>query len=168
MTDGSGPALGARRRHLSEWIRTAAPALGADSARASTRSPAGPRHGHAGLCSPQQPGPSQRARRRLAGVLLRPRQEMERGIMGGFADAGLGLRAGTRTQGHGLGDSDRAGKEKLPATGPGGLLRGCQRPLSRVPRRRIPWVRARRSAARGRPAARVRQAATPPRRRGAR
>ena len=46
------------------------------------------------------------------GVLLRPRQEMERGIVGGFADTGLGLRAGTRTQGHGSGDSDRAGKEK--------------------------------------------------------
>jgi len=30
VTDGSGPALGARRRPLSEWIRTAAPALGAD------------------------------------------------------------------------------------------------------------------------------------------
>ena len=65
---------------------------------------------------------------------FRPRQKMQRGIM-------AWLRAGTRTQGHGLGDSDRAGKEKLPATGPGGLLRGCQRPLSRVPRRRIPWVR---------------------------
>jgi hypothetical protein len=35
-------------------------------------------------------------------VLLRPRQEMERGIVGGFADTGLGL---TRTQRHGSGDS---------------------------------------------------------------
>ena len=45
-------------------------------------------------------------------VLLRPRQETERGVVGRFADTGLGLRAGTRTQRHGSGDSDRAGKEK--------------------------------------------------------
>ena len=48
-------------------------------------------------------------------VLLRPRQEMQRGIMGGFADTGLGLGAGTRTQGHESGS---------PATGPAACCGG--------------------------------------------
>jgi hypothetical protein len=30
---------------------------------------------------------------------------MERGIVGGFADTGVGLRAGTRTQRHGSGEA---------------------------------------------------------------
>ena len=58
-------------------------------------------------------------------VLLRPRQEMQGGIMGGFADTGLGLGAGTRTQ-----DMSREAPRQARRLAAG----GCQTPLSRTSR----------------------------------
>jgi len=47
-------------------------------------------------------------------ILLRPREEMQRGVMGGFADTGLRLRAGTRTHRHDTGNIGAIRIKKAP------------------------------------------------------